>query len=125
MNRKLKNAIEIADYWLEFPVECRFTDSVRPQLQKFRETEAYTVYVDAPAQHQPVPALEVVPRGWSVERLSEQERENIAYNEIRMLRYTMIFHEMEEKQMRLDKQSRQALEQYLVSREDTRADRSS
>ncbi len=116
MNRKLKKVKEIADFWLTYPVDCEFSDSRPANMEAFREAEAYTVLLSEPSAKGRV-LMKIVPKGRPLAGFSDQDRENIAYNELNLFRITMIFQEMEEKKLRLDKTGRRQLKEYLSQRE--------
>lgn len=114
--RKLKKVIEIADFWLQYPLDCEFSENRPAYMETFRDAEAYTVMLSEPSETGRV-LMKIVPKGRPLASFSDLDRENIVYNELNLFRVTMIFQEMEEKKIRLDKAGRRQLQEYLSSRE--------
>ena len=113
MNRKLKKAIQTADFWADLEIEGTFSDQKDESLVAFRDTDDYKVFTNDPAKGAEIPHLVIIPNDGPSSRFSEADRQAIIHNEILMFKVSMIFRELEEKGLSLDKKNRQKFMAYL------------
>lgn len=114
MNRKLKKALVLVDHWLALEVGCRFVRRRRAGYETLRQTDDYLVTINNPDRGGRTPQLEIVADEAFFEAHDKETQAILAHNEVMLFKTFMIFKDMDEQGLRLDKKSRDRLQAYLA-----------